>query len=64
MLSHALTRRKQLMRDLTLADMFDSVFDLETDAMEEHALKAFESKMDQIEEGNTFEDDYDDMENS
>ena len=52
------------MRDLTLADMFDSVFDLETDAMEEHALKAFESKMDQIEEGNTFEDDYDDMENS
>jgi len=50
------------MRDLTLADMFDSVFDLETDATEEYALKAFESRMDQIEEGSTFEDDYVDME--
>jgi len=50
------------MRDLTLADMFDSVFDLETDTMEDHALKAFESKIDQMEEGSTFEDDYDDME--
>ncbi len=45
------------MRDLTLADMFDSVFDQET-----YALEAFESKMDQIEEGSLFEDDYDDDE--
>ena len=51
------------MRDLTLADMFDSVFDLETDTLEEHALKAFESKMDQIEEGSLFEDDFRDEEN-
>ena len=51
-----------MMRDLTLSDMFDSVFDLETDALEDHALKAFESKMDQMEAGSLFEDDYDDME--
>ncbi|MCP3669397.1 MAG: hypothetical protein GY814_02955 [Gammaproteobacteria bacterium] len=46
------------MRDLTLADMFDSVFDLETHVAENHIPETVESILDQIEEVSLFDDDY------